>query len=128
MVTPALTDEMIQSGRALIEDLDGSGLHVDVAMWMLFPDISAWKLMISSPVLIADGPKAAYDVVQKSLARISPRQLKLDDIVIAKAEAPLLRLMRVAVRTKDRTLASIRFTNNVINGQLIPDALIYRLS
>ena len=128
MVTAALTDEMIQSGRSLIEELDKAGLSVDVAMWMLFPEISAWKLMISSPGFITKGPKAAYDVVQKALSKIGHPQLKLDDIVIAKAEVPLLKLMRMAVRTGDQSLASIRFTNNVINGQLIPDALIYRLS
>jgi len=117
---------MIQSGRTLVQQLDDSGISVNAALWLLFPEVQAWKLMLSTPTLVADGPKAAYDAVQKALSKISHPQLQLDDVVIAKPDAPLLKLMRLAIRTGSG-IDSIRFTQNVINGQLIPDALIYRL-
>jgi len=126
MVASALTQEMIQSGRTLVQQLDDSGISVNAALWLLFPEVQAWKLMLSTPTLVADGPKAAYDAVQKALSKISHPQLQLDDVVIAKPDAPLLKLMRLAIRTGSG-IDSIRFTQNVINGQLIPDALIYRL-
>ena len=53
-------------------------------------------------------------------------EISLDDIAVSKPKNPLLKLLKIAIKTGP-AISGIRFTNNVINGQLIKDAHIYRL-
>jgi hypothetical protein len=43
-------------------------------------------------------------------------------------ESPLVDLLSMAIQTAADAVAGVRFSNNTINGHLIPDAYIYRLS
>jgi hypothetical protein len=52
----------------------------------------------------------------------------LDSIGLMEPDNPLIGLLALAIRTSGNDVSGIRFTNNVINGQLVPDAYIYRLS
>src|ERR1019366_401614 len=53
--------------------------------------------------------------------------VKLDEIVLARVDSPLLQLLRVAIKIGGG-ISGIRFTNNEINGNRIEDAYIYRLT
>ena len=72
------------------------------------------------------GPKAVYAQVQKAMKLSKETDLALDKIALMKADAPLLRLLRTAVKTGPGT-SGIRFQKNMINGTLIEDAYIYRM-
>lgn len=127
MVTNALTEKLIEGGKTLIEELDASGIKVDGALWFYFPDEAFWKLMLSFPDIEKTGPKSSYAKVQKALSKIKGKgSISLDDVALVKPGAPLMHLLKIAIRTGPG-IAGIRFSNNVINGQLIPDAYIYRL-
>ena len=127
MVINTLTDELIKEGVNLLEKLDTLGINVNAAFWIFSPDTEYWKLMISFPGIEVKGPKAMYSKVQKALSKITKRHaVSLDDIVLVKLNAPILQLLRMAIRTGPG-IHGIRFSNNVINGQLIADAYIYRL-
>ena len=129
MVIDALTQELIESGKSLVQKLDASGAKVDAAFWFFFPDVGTWKLMLSLPDLAREGPKRAYRRIQSSLGQLpeSSRAFSLDDVAITKADAPILKLLKVALRTGPG-ISGIRFTNNVINGVVVNDAYIYRLT
>ena len=124
-----LDERLINDGKALLKDLDQHGFGADAAFWFLAPDLEAWKLMISTPQTATKGPKKTYQEIQKSLTRIKAevQSLRLDDVALLKPKTPLLKLLRVALRTGPG-ISGIRFTDNVINGQLIPDAYIYRIT
>lgn len=127
MVASTLTNELIEGGRSLVNQLDDNNAKVNGAFWFLLPEQSFWKLMISLDDVESIGPRAAYTRIQKALSKIAqPQGLTLDDVALLKPTAPILKLMKVALKTGPST-SGIRFTNNVINGQLIPDAYIYRL-
>jgi len=127
MVASTLTDGLIEGGKSLVSKLDGGNTVVNAAFWFLFPDQNFWKLMISFEDMDKEGPRASYSKIQKALSKMTEQHgLSLDDIALLKSDAPLLKLMKVALRTGPG-LSGIRFTNNVINGQLIPDAYVYRL-
>jgi hypothetical protein len=49
----------------------------------------------------------------------------LDSIGLMEPDNPLIGLLALAIRTSGNDVSGIRFTNNVINGQLVPDAYIY---
>jgi hypothetical protein len=127
MVANTLTDQLINEGKNLIEVLDASGIKVDGALWFYFPDEGFWKLMLSFPNIKKEGPKSSYVKVQKALSKLKEKaSLALDDVALMKLNAPLMHLLKIAVRTGPG-ISGIRFSNNVINGQLIADAYIYRL-
>jgi hypothetical protein len=128
MVATTLTKEMIDAGTALLRKLDREGVQPDAAFWFYFPDIQQWKLVLAEEKLGRVGPRETYKQIQEVLSRFR-RELKalsLDNITLAKPDAPIVALLRVAIRTGPE-ISGIRFTNNVINGMVVEDAYIYRL-
>ena len=99
------------------------------ALWLQWPDTQNWKLALSLPIVASIGPKKAYRLVQKALSGIAAdaKNLRLDDVSVLRADAPLLDLLRIALNTGTGT-SPIWFKGNVINGQLFPNSLIYRVT
>ena len=130
MVARSLNNEQIDGGEELLKRLDDAGVLVDAALWFYFPDSERWKLLLSLPTLIKKGPKVAYREVQKAL-RSSDKapaiSVSLDNVAIARENSPLLSAFKRAIKTGPG-ISRIGFSNNVIDGQLITDALIYRLN
>jgi hypothetical protein len=128
MVGKNLTEEMISSGEALIVKLGDCKIRLDAALWYYFADTGVWKLLISAPKLSGMGPRAAYGRVRKVLSDHQNEipGISLGDIRILRKNAPILATMRVALRTGSE-LSRIRFSQNVVNGTLITDSLVYRL-
>ena len=132
MASPALVDTNISFGRELIGALDAeppeTGLRPSAAFWFYVADDETWRLVLSLPALEQHPPQEVYrriiDVVNR---RLGSSDVPMDDIGLAHPDMPLLRLLRSAVRTGEDAIAGIRFTHNVINGELIDDAYIYRL-
>ena len=122
----SLSQQMIDAGKLLVEELDKRNEEVDSAFWFLFSDTRNWKLVLSLPAATRRGPRVAYKTVQKAMLKINVSEFGLDSVAIARLDTHLIKLMRTAVRT-GKTLGGIRFTNNVIDGISIEDAYIYRL-
>ena len=127
MVERALNDKLIEDGRKLVEQLDKSKAKLDSAFWLYVPDSESWRLVLDFQDIEKRGPKDAYRVVQQALGTVSPGSLTLDDVAVAKPDFPILKLLRIVIKTGPG-IGSIRFTSNVINGHLIEDAYIYRLN
>ncbi len=127
MVAITLTDNLIKKGEVLLKELDKQEIKVDAVLWFYHSDVGFWKLLLSLPNHEDKGSKAIYIKIQKILSKFKEEdKLSLDDITTVKSQAPVLELLRIAVKTGDG-INGIRFSNNVINGQLISDAYIYRL-
>ena len=127
MVANSLTEQLINGGKSLIEELDASGIQVDGALWFYFSEEGFWKLLLSFPDIEKLGPKSSYAKIQKAISKLkNDDRISLDDVALVKPNAPIVHLLKLAVRTGPG-ISGIRFSNNVINGQLIEDAYIYRL-
>ena len=129
MVETQLTQQLIDEGAALVRGLDQAGVSPDAALWFYFPDINAWKLLLAQVKVGPEGPREVYKTIQKTLQGLGDkvRSLSLEDVSVAKPEAPLIKLLSQALVTGPG-VSGIRFTQNVINGTLIQDAYIYRLT
>ncbi len=128
MVTNTLTETQIKAGKTLIKAGDTSKLDIEAAFWFYFQEQEAWKLMLSIKGVEKSGPKSTYNKLQKLLKKTKINEkLPLSEIALLKHNAPLLNLLRTAIKT-GLGISGIRFTGNVINGQLIPDAYIYRVT
>lgn len=129
VVKESLSSEMISAGAELIRRLDGTRFIVTASLWLYIPEISAWRFIIASPEVRTQGPKKAYKQVQSVLSKMPEDQPKipLKDVTVIDSNDPLVSLLRVAIRTGEG-ISGIRFTRNVINGVLIEDAYIYRIT
>ena len=128
LVGDQLTPDMIESGGLIVAALDKLNLIVKGAFWLLLPDLHVWRLVIASPEVRLAGPKAVYRKVVSALQRLpseaSPIGTK--DISVVEDKDPLVVLLRSTISTGPG-VSGIRFSKNVINGQLIEDAYLYRI-
>lgn len=127
LVAPVLTPEMVTDGEKFLRELDQARIEVPAAFWFLPPEESSWRLVISSPDVAKKGPHAFYQKIDQILRRIGTNALSTSLVSALPPSHSLLAVMRTALKTGPG-ISNIRFTQNVINGVLIPDALIYRLS
>jgi hypothetical protein len=129
MVETTLTKEMIDAGAALIRKLDERGIQPDAALWLYFPDIQTWKLVIAQAKVGTEGPKQLYRQIQELMEELSQEihEISLDDVTLSKPDAPIIAILRMTIRTGPG-LSGIRFRDNVVDGTVIEDAYIYRLN
>ena len=131
MVETALTSELIDAGKELVSMLDGTELKVRSALWFYFDDIERYRLVLEVRGLDKKGPKKIYQKIQVALRKTESAKivLSLEEISLIKETSPLIALFRGVMKIgSPTTTGSARFTNTTINGHLIDDALIYRLS
>jgi len=129
VVKESLSSEMIAAGSELTRRLDESGFPVSAAFWLYEPESNTWRFIVGSPEVGTQGLKAAYKRVQAVVAAIPEDQatIHLKDISVVDSNDPFISLMRVGVKTSGG-ISGIRFNRNMINGVLIEDAYIYRLT
>jgi len=128
LVKEVLTESMIKAGEELTRLLDQMNWRVTASLWFYFVEENQWKLLITSPWVGKEGPKRAYHRIQEALGKLQQDipKISLQDIVVTDESHPLISLMKIAIQT-DNGISGIRFSKNVINGQVIEDAYIYRL-
>ncbi len=129
LVGNILTQDMIDEGAELTEHLDKANLAVRAALWLYLADSNTWRLIFALPEVRIDGPKKVYKKVQKVLKKIPEDQpsIALRNITVMDNLDPLINLLKIALKTGPG-ISGIRFSKNTINGQLIEDAYIYRLT
>jgi hypothetical protein len=129
LVKESLSEQMISAGSDLIRRLDEAGLKVSGALWFYETDSNDWRLIVVSPDVRAKGVKTVYEEVQ-SVVRATPDDrsiISLKDISVVDSDDPLVSLLKIAITT-DNGISRIRFSRNMINGTLIEDSYIYRLT
>lgn len=120
---------MITAGEHVVGALDKLNVLVKGAFWLLIPDQRVWRLMIASPEVRTLGPKAVYRKVAAALKRFPPnvQPLSTKDITVLEDNNQLVQLLKLLVKTGP-TISKIRLSRSVVNGHLIEDALLYRMT
>jgi len=129
LVKETLSEQMISAGSDLIRRLDDAGSKVTGALWFYETDSNDWRLIIVTPDVQAKGIRTVYEEVQAVL-RANPDDqsiISLKDISVVNPDDPLISLLKIAIKT-DNGISRIRFSRNMINGTLIEDSYIYRLT
>jgi hypothetical protein len=128
VVTADLSSEAIEQGASVVRRLDEVGLQVASAFWLFLPGQGHWRLVLAIQDVEAAGPRSTYAKIQETLSSNPQSSIPLSHVMLVKPEIPIVKALRKAVPTDATSVASIRFTNNAIDGLLITDALIYRSS
>lgn len=129
LVGDQLTDGMITVGEHVVSGLEKLDVLVKAAFWLLLPDQHVWRLVIASPEVRSLGPKAVYRKVTAALKRLPPdiQPISTKDITVLEDNNQLVQLLKGLIKTGP-AMSKIRLSRNVVNGQLIEDALLYRLT
>lgn len=129
MVKREFTTEMIAAGRMLLELLDRHKFRTCAAFWFYFDESARWRFVVASPEVRTRGSIAAYRKIH-ALARKIPGGDEIFGPSSVTALEDKNRLV-VALRRTNSTgpkLAGRRLTGEAINGTMIDDAYIYRLT
>jgi len=126
MDTRTLEREDIKSGAKLIEHFDNEGLKIKIAFWFLDEEIDRWYLYISTSSVQSEGSREVYKSILKSMQKIKT-EIRIDDIKVIPYDSKMAKVFRDMIKT-DKGINNIRFQNNILNGLLIKDALIYRVN
>jgi hypothetical protein len=131
MVSTTLNEKLIKDGEQIITQLLDSKICVDAALWFYSSDFGDYRLLLSLPEIIKQGPLAAYKKVQSAISDISKRgvqlSLSLDQVQVVEPNSPTLKLLRTALKTSPK-ISGIRLTNSYIDRQIIEDVFIYFLT
>jgi len=123
-----LDPSLIKDGEIMLKVLDGTEIAPSAALWFYFRDLKSWRLVISSSYFNKKNPQDCYKKVIESINKQKFIRLYIGDITLLPADDNLINILKVAIRTDKKSISGIRFTSSVINGVLIDDAYIYRLS
>jgi hypothetical protein len=124
MADSALVDRDLASGRELLLSLDQANFPVFAALWLFRPESADWTFYIGSVEVDNLGKHDAYAHLQAILDGIDSR-VSLREISLVGSADPFLSLIVGAFGIGG--VSEVRVQNSMINGVLIPDALIYRL-
>jgi hypothetical protein len=129
VVKDQLTSAMVEAGAELASKLDEMGVATTAALWLFEPELNEWRLVFASSEVATRGPREIYEKIRLAIGQLKEKAtaVPLSAVVLMDANADLIRLLRVALKT-DGGINRIRFSKNVINGHFIDDALIYRIS
>ena len=129
VVKDQLTSAMVEAGAELASKLDEMGVATTAALWLFEPELNEWRLVFASSEVATRGPREIYEKIRLAISQLKEKAtaVPLSAVVLMDANADLIRLLRVALKT-DGGINRIRFSKNVINGHFIDDALIYRIS
>jgi hypothetical protein len=125
LVKEALTDQMIEAGASVVQNLNGGQFLVDAAVWLYLSDANRWRLLLATPEVHTEGPLKAYKRLLRAFGNAAMHGLTIEDVSVIDSRDPLIRLLRGAMKT-DRSGRGIRFSRTTIKGQFIDDAYIYR--
>lgn len=130
MDSKILVEEDINSGKKIIQYLDGKGLVIRVALWLYNSDSNRWHLVISIPEMEDIGSTELYLKIINYLKEMNEDDeldVNINDIKLIPYTSNLVTILKMGIGTDDG-ISSIRFQNNMINGHLIEDAFIYRVT
>ena len=127
LVGNLLTNEMISSGKELLQTLDEKRFEISAALWLYLTENVKWILLFAIPGLNVKGPKIAYTEFYKFLEEKPNLKLSLMNIKLIDSSDGFISLLKIAIMTYSG-ISGIRFTGNTINGYFIEDAYIYRIT
>lgn len=128
MVKSILTSELIRAGEQLVERLDRGGARADAAFWLYDPEPDTWRLVFVRPGVSEEGPRKAYEAIHRVMASSSePSPITLRDITVKAPDARIVQLVRASLENHPGA-SGVRLTNHGVNGTLIEDAYVYRVT
>jgi hypothetical protein len=127
MASQSLLGPQVEQGKATLRALDGAGLAITAAFWMYEDSTNDWRFVVADASIDTNGPRSFYESAMKSLEK-ERDTLPLSEIYVTSPENPIVKLTKVILPTDSRAIGGAWSHGNAVNGQLLPDMYIYRMS
>lgn len=125
MVVEPLSEQLINAGVALTEELDRIGLRPQGALWLHAHHLNDWRFTVISDLVDHMGRRRVYSLIDEALSKIGPSEtLNIADIHLAAPSEVLAQVLGGAFHVNSGTAF---LTNCTVNNQLV-DAVVYRLA
>lgn len=121
-----LVDIDITAGERVLQILDRASFKVRVALWLYSSEFEAWRLIIASPLVDAEGPQKAYIRLLSALRASDPDLTANLTITLVSPKDSLMRALRRRFGTAS-SVNGMRLGNNVIDGVFVEQAYVYRI-
>ena len=129
MATEQLVRSEIDAGLQLVRVLDDAGFGVVAALWLYSSESGTWKFVVGtrdSRKEVSRKYLEAAQAVSKWKEQHAEPVLDLGRVRIVGADDPLIKGLGPVLHIDD--LGEVRFSNNMVNGVYVEDALIHRLA
>jgi len=127
MAQTLLVGPEIETGRKIVQALDGAKLKASVAMWAVLSSYGDWRLVLSSSRLDAKGTRGAYHAVFEALEKAGFTIRETESLVIFSMKDKFIRDLR-QVFAKAASVEGMRLGGQTFGDRHIEDAYVYRIS
>ena len=127
MAEATLVEPNVRGAQSLVRFMDESGLRPRAALWTYTSDTDSWKLWIVPPIGLTD--KREFYLRLADIFAAHAEQLTglgAGEVQFVDAEHPVIRGLGKIFQAEGP--GEIRFTNNLLNGYFLPDAVIIRMA
>jgi hypothetical protein len=113
-----------EEGRKAVNAVKGARVPLDSAFWAYFADAQEWRLVLTTPLVERQGPRAVYTIIQKALSA-NDIKIPLRQVTVVAPQTPLGQFAANAVRLGEPFNAGS--TSVVSSGNVMVDTrYIYR--
>jgi hypothetical protein len=102
MVKTRLIDRLIQDAAILLGELDRRGFPVEAMFWSNDPEESHWRLIVASPIVAEQGPRAGYERLGDIFRELDLTGLSSADVSLQDPGSPWFESLRSAAERSGR--------------------------
>jgi len=114
----------VEAGTKALKALDAAKLKISLALWMVSPEYSDGRLVLSSSSLDQTHPLRSYEQVTQALHEHLVH-LRSSILVLPTKDPFVRELRRIFGKAKDVT--GMRLGGQMIGNRFISDAYVYRI-
>jgi len=130
MAAKQLVESEIEAGKALVRALDSNAFDVQAALWLYSSDTEAWRFVIATPGVPQQLQQKYLEaaVIISNWRQNHPNEaiLDLSNVRLVGPGEALIVGLRPIIQVNG--LGDVRFSNNLVNGVYVEDALIHRMA
>jgi hypothetical protein len=121
-----IPDELYEDGKKLVECLDKEGFNYPLILWMKLPDKKEWTLILGIPGMKIIGTNDILGNI-KRIIRENELEISESKISLIDSQDKLCFNFRSTIKT-GTGIGRINLSATQINGQKIPQSVIYRIN
>lgn len=130
MATEQLVEFELEEGVRLVRALDAGGFPVKAALWLYSSEMDRWRFIIATtevPKEIARRVREAATIATEwRQAHPDERVLDLARVSFVSENDRLITGLGRVIRVEG--ISDVRFSNNMVNGVFVEDAIIHRMA
>ena len=128
LVKEQLTEDMVEAGGALTQQLLEMGVPVSASLWFYDTEINEWQLLIASPMVGSPGPLDVRRTIRQAreILKEQTAAIPLFGVSVLNDSEDLVKRLRAAYKTGFEGRQRLKKVG--VEGRYIEDALLLRVA